>query len=45
MIANAPVGDEEKSLQSGMGDHLGKPIDTELLYPKTALTEMDCVEK
>ncbi|MBF0192122.1 MAG: PAS domain S-box protein [Magnetococcales bacterium] len=32
MTANAMVGDREKSLQSGMNDHVAKPIDPQHLY-------------
>ncbi|MBF0613553.1 MAG: PAS domain S-box protein [Magnetococcales bacterium] len=32
MTANAMVGDREKSLQSGMNDHVSKPIDPQHLY-------------
>jgi len=31
MTANTMTGDKEKSIQSGMNDHLGKPIDIDLL--------------
>jgi len=32
MTANAMVGDREKALESGMNDHIAKPIDPEILY-------------
>ncbi|MEO5346475.1 MAG: PAS domain S-box protein [Magnetococcus sp. YQC-9] len=32
MTANAMVGDRERSLQSGMNDHVAKPIDPQHLY-------------
>ncbi|MBF0273354.1 MAG: PAS domain S-box protein [Magnetococcales bacterium] len=32
MTANAMVGDREKSLKSGMNDHVAKPIDPQHLY-------------
>ncbi|MBF0097086.1 MAG: PAS domain S-box protein [Magnetococcales bacterium] len=32
MTANAMVGDREKSLQSGMNDHVSKPIDPQHLF-------------
>ncbi|MBF0185030.1 MAG: PAS domain S-box protein [Magnetococcales bacterium] len=32
MTANAMVGDREKSLQSGMNDHVAKPIDPQHLF-------------
>ncbi|WP_086479321.1 response regulator [Oceanospirillum sanctuarii] len=32
MTANAMSGDKEKVLEAGMNDHLGKPIDVDLMY-------------
>jgi two-component system, sensor histidine kinase and response regulator len=32
MTANAMVGDREKALESGMNDHIAKPIDPQRLY-------------